>query len=82
MRHRHRVRYQAPDGSLLRLAAGPGVSRPIPPSPRHGAAGSANCGGGWDTGREHVRQVRNGRGVPQVHVDPQEGGACGARAFV
>ena len=23
---------------------------------------------------EHVRQVRDGRGVPQVHVDPQEGG--------
>ena len=29
-----------------------------------------------------MRQVRDGRGVPQVHVDKQEGGARGARAFV
>ena len=39
-------------------------------------------GGGWGSGREHVRQVRNGCGVPQVHVDPQKGSAHGARAFV
>ena len=82
MRLRHRVRYQAPDGRLLRLAAGPAVSRPIPSSSRDGAAGSAKCGGGWGSGREHVRQVRNGRGVLQVHVDPEEGGARGARVFV
>ena len=82
MRLCHRVRYLAPDGGLVRSAAGPGVPRPVPPSARHGAAGSAKCGGGLGSGREHVRQVRDGRGVPQVHVDPQEGGACGARAFV
>ena len=79
---RHRVRHQAPDSRLLRFAAGPGVSRPMSPSAWHGAAGSAKGGGGWGLGREHVRQVRNGCGVPQVHVDPQEGGACGARSFV
>ena len=78
VRLRHRVRYQAPDGRLLRSAAGSGV----PPSARHGAAGSAKHGGGWGLGREHVRQVRDVRGVPQVHVDPQEGGARGARALV
>ena len=82
MRLRHRVRYQAPDGRLLRSAAGPGVSWPIPPSVWHGTAGSAKGGGGWGSGREHVRQVRNGCGVPQVHVDPQKGSARGARAFV
>ena len=82
MRPCHGVRYQAPDGRLLCLAAGPVVSRLIPPSARHAAAGSAKCGGGWRTGIERVRQVRNGRGVPQVHVDSQEGGARGARAFV
>ena len=82
MRLRHRVRYQAPDGRLLRLVAGPGVSRPFPPSARHGATGSAKCGGGWESGRKHVRQVRNGCWVPQVHVGPQEGGARGARALV
>ena len=82
MRLRHGVRYQAPDGRLLRLAAGPGVSRPIPPSAWHGTAGSAKGGGGWGSGREHVRQVRNGCGAPQVHVDPQEGSARGPRASV
>ena len=60
----------------------PSLTRPVPPSTRHGAAGPAACGGGWGSGREHVRQVRDGRGVSQVHVDPQEGGARGARAFV
>ena len=79
---RHRVRHQAPDGRLLRPAAGPGVPRPIPPSAWHGAAGSAKGGGGWGLGGEHVRQVRNGCGVPQVHVDPQKGSARGARLFV
>ena len=64
VRLRHRVRHQAPDGRLLRFAAGPGVSRPIPPSAWHGTAGSAKGGGGWGSGREHVRQVRNGCGVP------------------
>ena len=78
VRHRYRVRHQAPDGRLLRSAAGFGVLRPVPPSARHGAAGSAKRGGGWGSGREHVRQVRDGRGVPRVHVDPQEGGARGA----
>ena len=82
MRLRHRVRHQAPDNCLLRFAAGPGVSRPIPPSARHGTAGSAKGGGGWGSGREHVRQVRNECGVPQVHVDPQKGSARGARASV
>ena len=79
---RYRVRHQAQDGRLLRSAAGPGVSRPIPPSAWHGAAGSAKGGGGWGLGCEHVRQVRNGCGVPQVHVDPQKGSARGARSFV
>ena len=79
---RHRVRHQTPDGRLLRSAAGPGVPRPIPPSAWHGAAGSAKGGGGWGLGGEHVRQVRNGCGVPQVHVDPQKGSARGARLFV
>ena len=78
----HRVRHQAPDSRLLRFAAGPGVSRPIPSSAWHGTAGSAKGGGGWGSGREHVQQVRNGCGVPQVHVDPQKGSARGARAFV
>ena len=76
------VCYQAPVGLLLRSAAGSGVPRPVPPSARHGAAGSAKRGRGWESGHEHVRQVRDGRGVPQVHVDPQEGGARRARAFV
>ena len=76
------VRHQAPYGRLLRFAAGPGVSRPIPPSAWHGTAGSAKGGGGWGSRREHVRQVRNGCGVPQVHVDPQKGSARRARAFV
>ena len=58
------------------------VSRPIPPSAWHGTAGSEKGGGGWGSGREHVRQVRNGCGVPQVHLDPQKGSARGARAFV
>ena len=78
----HRVRHQAHDGRQLRFAAGPGVSRPIPPSAWHGTAGSAKGGGGWGSGREHVRQVRNGCGVPLVHVDPQKGSARGAPAFV
>ena len=82
VRLRRRVRHQAPDGRLLRFAAGPGVSRPIPPSAWHGTAGSAKGGGGWGLGREHVRQVRNECGVPQVHVDPQKGSARGDRAFV
>ena len=82
MRLRHRVRYEAPDGRLLRLAAGPGVSRPISPSVWHGTAGSAKRGGGWGSGREHVRRVRNGFRVPQVHVNPQKGSTRGARAFV
>ena len=45
-------------------------------------AGSAKGGGGWGSGREHVRQVRNGCGVPQVHVDPRKGSSRRARAFV
>ena len=80
MRLCHRVCYQVPDGRLLRLAAGPGVSRPIPPSAWHGTAGSAKGGGRLGSGH-HVRQVRNGYGVPQVHV-PQKGSARGALAFV
>ena len=40
VRLRHCVRYQAPDGLLLRSAVGSGVPRPVPPSARHGAAGS------------------------------------------
>ena len=79
---RYRVRYQAPDRRLLRSAAGSGVLRPVPPSARQGAAGSAKRGSGWGSGRKHVRQVRDRLGVPQVHVDPEEGGARGARAFV
>ena len=82
VRVHYRVRYQAPDGCLLRSTPGSGVLRPVLSSARHGAAGSAKRSGGWGSGCEHVRQVRNGRGVPQVHVDPQEGGASGARAFV
>ena len=82
VRLRYRVCYQAPDSCLLRLAAGSGMPRPVPPSARHGAAGSAKRGSGWGSGPEHVRQVRDGCGVPQVHVDPQGGGARGARAFV
>ena len=82
VRLRHRVRHQARDGRLLRFAAGPGVSRPIPPSAWHGTAGSAKGGGGWGSGREHVQQVCNACGVPQVHVDPQKGSARGARAFL
>ena len=78
----YRARHQAPDGRLLRSAVGSGVLRPVPPSARHGAAGSAKRGSGRRSGRQHVQRVRDGRGVPQVHVDPQEGGACGARAFV
>ena len=72
---RHRVRH-------LRFAAGPGVSRPIPPSAWQGAAGSAKGGGGWGLGHERVPQVRNGCGVAQVHVDPQKGSARGARSYV
>ena len=79
---RHRVRHKASDGRLLRFAAGPGVSRPIRPSAWHGNAGSAKGSGGWGSGREHVQQVRNGCGVPQVHMDPRKGSARGARAFV
>ena len=54
------------------------------PSPRRrGMVLRALKGSGrWGSGREHVRQVRNGSGVPQVHVDPQKGSARGARAFV
>ena len=55
---------------------------PFPLSAWHGTTGSTKGGGGWGSGREHVRHVRNGRGVPQVHVDPQKGSARGARAFV
>ena len=61
---RHRVRHQAPDSRFLRSAGGPGVSRPFPPSAWHGDAGSAKGGGGWGLGCEHLRQVRNGCGVP------------------
>ena len=78
LRLRHRVRHQAPDGCLLRSAASSGVLRPIPPSARHGAVGSARRGVGPGSGREHVGQVRDGRGVPQMHVDAQEGGTRGA----
>ena len=78
----HRVHYQAPDGCLLCSAAGSGMPQPVPPSARHGAAGSAKHGAGWGLGREHVRQVHDGPGVPQVHVDPPEGGARGARVLV
>ena len=75
VRLRHRVCHKAPDSHLLRASAGTGVLRPVPLSARHGAAGSAKRGGARGSGRKHVRQVRNGRGVPQLHVDPQEGGA-------
>ena len=78
----YRVRYPAPDGRLLRSAAGSGVSRPVPPSARHRAAGSAKRGGGWGSEREQLQQVRDRRGVSQGHVDPQEGGARGARTFL
>ena len=77
-----RVRHQAPDSRFVRSAAGTGVLRPVPPSARHGAEGAAKRGGGRGSGREHVRQVRDGHGVLQVHVDPQKGGACVARAAV
>ena len=74
-RPHHGVCHQAPYGRLLRAAACTGVLRPVRPAARHGAAGSAKRGGWWGSGRKHVQEVRNGRGVPQVHVDPQEGGA-------
>ena len=82
VRLRHRVRYQAPGGRLLRSVAGSGMPWPVPPSARHGAAGSAKHGGEWGLGREHVQQVHDGRGVPQVHVNPQGGGAPAARALM
>ena len=82
VRLHHHVRHQAPDSRLLRSAAGSGVPRPVPPSARHGAAGAAKRGSGRGSGREHVRRVGDGRGVPQVHVDPQEGGTRGARMAV
>ena len=44
--------------------------------------GSARRGIRQGSGREHVRQVRDGPGVPQVQVDPQEGGTRGARVAV
>ena len=65
--------------ALRRALACPG---PSPLSAWHGTAGSAKGGGGWGSGREQLRQVRNGCGVPQVHVDPQQGSTRGARAFV
>ena len=65
--------------ALRRALACPGQ---FPLSAWHGTAGSAKGGGGWASGREHLQQVRNGCGVPQVHVDPQKGSARGARAFV
>ena len=71
-----------PGRSPPALGGGPWLSRPIPPLAWHGTAGSAKGGGRWGSGREHVRQVRNGSGVPQVHVDPQKGSARGACAFV
>ena len=82
VRLRYRVCHQAPDGRLLRSAVGTGVLRPVPLLARHGTAGSAERGGGQWSGQEHVRQLRDGRGVPQLHLDPQEGGARGARAAV
>ena len=82
VRLRHRVRYEAPNGCLLRPGAGSGVLRHVPPLAKHGAAGSVKHGGGLGSGRKHVRRVRDGRGVPQVHVDAQKGGTRGARAFV
>ena len=39
-------------------------------------------GFGRRSGREQLGQVRDGRGVPQVHVDPQEGGTRGAHLAV
>ena len=67
----HRACHQAADGRLLRLAAGSSMLRPVPPSARRGVA--------WGSGRGHLRRVRNERGVPQVHEDPQEGRTLRAR---
>ena len=46
------------------------------------SAGCAMRGVRWGSGSEHVRQVGDGRGVPQVLVDPQEGGTRGASLAV
>ena len=78
----HHARYQAPEGCLLRLAAGSGMLQPVNPSAGDCAAGSKMRGVRWRSGRKHVRQVRDGRGIAQVHVDPQEGGSRGARLAV
>ena len=48
-------------------------SGPFPLSARHGDAGSARRGVGRGSGRKYERQVRDGHGVPQVHVDPEAG---------
>ena len=71
-----------PGRSASVLGGGPWHVPAIPSSAWHGTAGSAKGGGGSGSRREHVRQVRNGCGVPQVHVDPQKGSARRARAFV
>ena len=57
-------------------------SGPLPPSAGHGAVGSARREVGRGSGCEHVQEVRDKRGVPQVHVDPQEGGTRRARVAV
>ena len=82
VRLRHRARYQAPEGRLLCPALGRGMLRPVHPLAAHCAAGSAMRGVRWRSGREHVPQVRDGRGVPPVPVDPQQGGTRRARLTV
>ena len=47
-----------------------------------GKSGGHHNAGQSQNGRKHVRQVRDGRGLPQVHVDPQENGTRGARVTV
>ena len=73
-RFHHRACYQAPGGHLL---------RPVR-SPFRGALCCGLCIARRQlgSGHEHVRQVRDGRAVPQMHVDPQAGGTCGARLAV
>ena len=78
----HCTRHEALHGRLLRTAAGPCMRWPGPPSAGHLDVGSTVRGAGWWLGREHVRQMCDGRGVPQVHVGPQEGGSRGASVAV
>ena len=82
VRLHHRACYQALNGRLLRRAADSGMHPSFLPSAVHCAAGSAMRGVRLWSGREHVRQVRNGRGVPQVHLDPQQGGTRWAHLAV